>query len=231
MLVTGPENFEKLRLSEMTPLLDFYNLMAYDYAGSWDQNAGHQANIVPSESKPNSTPFSTIAALDYYTGTGKVPANKIILGMPIYGRGFANTDGPGAPFSGTGEGTWEQGVYDYKALPQDGAEEVNETLEDGGCGASWSYDSDKRMMISYDTAEMSKLKAQYVIDKGLGGGMWWETSADKGGKEADPGQGSLIGTFVEGVAGSDGDGLLKSENNLDYPESQYDNLKAGFPDE
>lgn len=215
----------------MTPLLDFYNLMAYDYAGSWDQNAGHQANIVPSESKPNSTPFSTKAALDYYTGEGGVPANKIILGMPIYGRAFANTDGPGAPFSGVGEGTWEQGVYDYKVLPQDGAKETNETLENGGCGASWSYDSGKRMMISYDTTDMSKVKAQYVKDQGLGGGMWWETSADKGGKEADPGQGSLIGTFVEAVAGSNGDGLLKSQNSLDYPESQYDNLKAQFPDE
>ena len=205
--------------------------MAYDYAGSWDKNAGHQANIIPSTKNAAATPFSTQAALDYYTGTGGVPANKIVLGMPIYGRGFTNTDGPGKPFQGTGQGTWETGVWDYKALPQAGAEEVNETLADGGCGASWSYDAANRTMITYDTVEMSKVKAQYVIDKGLAGGMWWESSADKGGKEANAGEGSLIGTFVEAVAGPDAGGLLKSENAIDYPESQYDNLKAGFPDE
>jgi Glycosyl hydrolases family 18 len=79
----------------MTPYLDFYNLIAYDYSGSWDTIAGHQANIKPSATKPQSTLFSTSAALDYYINTGKVPSRKIVLGMPLYGRVFANTDSPG----------------------------------------------------------------------------------------------------------------------------------------
>lgn len=206
----------------MTPYLDFYNLMAYDYAGSWDKNAGHQANIKPSADKPNATPFNTIQALDHYTGAGQVPPSKIILGMPLYGRAFTNTDGPGTPFSGVGEGSWEQGVWDYKALPRPGA---TENL-DSNIGASWCYDPASRTMVSYDTLAAAELKVDFIKQRGLGGGMWWETSGDRGGKEAKKSDGSLIGAFVEGVGGVSA--LDQEQNSINYPESKYDNLKKGF---
>ncbi|KLJ09017.1 endochitinase 1 [Blastomyces silverae] len=224
----GPQNFEKLRLKEMTPYLDFYNLMAYDYSGSWDKIAGHQANLEVSKSNPKSTPFSTKAALDHYIGVGGVPASKMVLGMPLYGRAFANTDGPGTPFQGNGgSGSFEPGIWDYKVLPKQGAVENLESLGEGGCGASWSYDASARTMISYDTVAMVEEKTKYIIDKGLGGGMWWEASGDRDPRSAEKANGSLIGTFIEGVGGK----LEKLENSLSYPESQYDNMKAQFPNE
>ncbi|KAL3432812.1 endochitinase B [Aspergillus tetrazonus] len=219
----GPDNYNKLRLQEMTPYLDFYNLMAYDYAGSWDQTAGHQANLYPSTSNPTSTPFNTVQAVNHYIDAGGVPSNKIILGMPIYGRAFQNTDGPGRPYSGIGQGTWEQGVYDYKALPRPGATEQLDT----NIGASWSYDPSSREMVTYDTVAAADLKAAYIQSRRLGGAMWWETSADKGGKTANKADGSLIGTFVEDVGGVNN--LDRTQNAISYPDSQYDNLKAGFP--
>ncbi|KAJ5390177.1 Endochitinase B [Penicillium cataractarum] len=201
----GPSNFSKLKLRDMTPLLDFYNLMAYDYAGSWDRNAGHQANLFPSKSNPTSTPFSTIAALEHYMNAEGVPPKKMILGMPLYGRAFENTDGPGAPYNGVGQGSWENGVWDYKALPRPGATEHNDTEAD----ASWSYDHNSRTMVTYDNVEMSQRKAAFVKYRQLGGGM------------------CLIGTFVDSIGGVGA--LEHTENALDYPESKYDNLRAGFP--
>ena len=81
-----------MQLAEMGRIIDSFNLMAYDYTGSWDPISGHQANLYPSTSNPKSTPFSTDKAITDYIAKG-VPASKIVLGMPIYGRAFESTRG------------------------------------------------------------------------------------------------------------------------------------------
>lgn len=76
-------------------------------------------------------------------------------------------------------------------------------------------------MISYDTPEIAAAKVDYIKQKGLGGGMWWESSADK-----PQGQASLIESVVNGLGG-----LQQMANVLEYPGSKYDNLRAGMSGE
>ncbi|WEW61080.1 Chitinase 4 [Emydomyces testavorans] len=225
----GQEHYRQRQLKNITPYLDFYSLMCYDYAGKWSTVAGHQANLKPSRKNPKSTPFSTEAALNYYIREGQVSPSKILLSMPLYGRAFADTDGLGAPFQGSGnEGSWEAGIWDYKVLPQPGAtEQMDSSLTQDGAGASWSYDPAKCLMISYDTVPMVEEKTEYVVSHGLGGTVWWEASGDRGGRNGTKSDGSLISTFVDSVKAFGGE-LEKSENVLNYPESRYENMQRGF---
>ena len=216
----GPTNYQKLKLAAMDKYLDFWNLMAYDYSGSWDTLAGHNANWDPSTSNPGSTPFNTKQAINYYTANG-VPASKIVLGMPLYGRGFSNTDGPGKPFSGVPQGSWEAGVYDYKALPLAGS-----TIStDNSITASWAYDSSSRILVSYDTPAIIRKKTDFIKSLGLGGGMWWESSGDRTDDR------SLIKQVVDQFGGMNGGRVEVRANVLKYPQSKYDNLRDGFPND
>ncbi|KAI3333797.1 chitinase [Ustulina deusta] len=209
----GPQDYNHQKLKDMADVLDFINLMAYDYAGSWDATAGHQTNLYPNPANNASTPFSTDRAVTDYLNAG-VPGTKLMLGMPVYGRAFQNTDGPGKPYNGVGSGSWEQGIWDYKALPRPDSTEQYDSVAD----ATYSYDSNSRTMVTYDTVDMVRKKVDYLKSKGLAGSMFWEASGDRNDS------GSLIGASYSALGSLD-----SSQNQLSYPDSQYANLAAGMP--
>lgn len=210
----GPTNYNILNLKGMDAYIDSWHLMAYDYAGSWDNVTGHMANVKPSIDNPASTPYSTQRAITDYIAKG-VSASKIIMGLPLYGRAFENTAGLGLPFNGIGSGSWENGVWDYKVLPRAGAVEYNTDVV-----GTYSYDSATRELISYDNVNAALTKASYIMSNGLGGAMFWESSGDS------IGSGSLIATTAAALKGLD-----QTQNLLNYSASQYANLAAGMPKE
>lgn len=205
----GPTHYKKLDLKSLSETVDSLNLMAYDYAGSWDTISGHQSNLFPG----GSSAFSTSAAVQDYIATGVHPS-KIILGMPLYGRAFENTEGIGTLFNGVGDGSWENGVWDYKALPRPGAtEEMDPALI-----ASYTYHRSSRELISYDTLKVVEDKVAWAKGTGLGGSMFWEASGDRTDEK------SLIRASFSALGKLD-----TRENLLSYPNSQYANIAAGLP--
>lgn len=209
----GPQNYQILDLQGMDPYVDVWNLMAYDYAGSWDAVSGHQANVYPDLLNPPSTPFNTDQAVRYYLSQS-VPAGKLVLGLPLYGRSFEQTAGPGEPYDGIGAGTLQAGVWLYKDLPRAGAAE----FYDHSANASYSYDGATEEMITYDNIDSAEVKAKYLIDRGLGGAIFWEASGDRNDST------SLVATLATRMAD-----LEEELNLLSYPTSQYDNIRDGMP--
>ncbi|KAH7888558.1 glycoside hydrolase family 18 protein [Phlebopus sp. FC_14] len=215
----GPSNYRILDIRGMDPYLDFWNLMAYDFSGSWDTVANHQANIY-------GPPINASDAVAWYSANG-VQRSKLVLGIPLYGRSFMNTAGPGTTFSGLGPGSWEQGVYDYRALPLPGSY----MFQDNQTIVSWSYDYQKKEMVSFDNEQIGAMKGQWIRDQGLGGSMFWELSGDKGGyrqgMEVGPGKDPVPGASLVRVVKDAMGPLDRSPNWLRYEWSQFDNMRNG----
>jgi chitinase len=78
--------------------------------------------------------------------------------MPIYGRLFAGTDGLGQPFNSVSKGTWQERVYDFKALLLSGAK----VFYDYATGLSYSYNATGKELISYNNVPVAKQKAAFI---------------------------------------------------------------------
>ncbi|KAI2629709.1 glycoside hydrolase family 18 protein [Hypoxylon sp. NC1633] len=210
----SPVNYNKLDLAAMNKYVDSWHLMAYDYSGSWDTVSGHQSNVFTYASAAPQQP-STDDAVRHYESQGIHP-QKILMGLPLYGRAFEGTSGIGQNYSSVGEGGPQPGVWYYKDLPKAGANVVYDDV----AKATYSYDAGTKELISYDNVESTTYKSQYLIGRHLGGAFFWEASGDRAGGQ------SLVNTMSKNLRWLD-----ETPNNLDYPTSQYRNIRRRLPGE
>lgn len=161
----------------MNKYLTFWNLMSYDLSGAWSPLVAHHANLFGG-------PDNVTDAVDHYVTHG-VPRERLVLGMPLYGRSFAKTKGLNHKFEGTLRGCFEQGVHDLRELPFAGTTEMVD------CRQVAAYCKGPDFFVTYDNAETLRSKAVFAKENGLGGGMWWEASGDR------PGRTSAIDAFVD----------------------------------
>jgi chitinase len=171
-------------LSEIAGHLDWLNLMAYDFHGSWDRTTNFNAPLYATAADPAPDTLNTHAAVQGYLAAG-VPAGKIVLGVPFYGRGWAGVpgddDGLYQPATHLPKGTWEQGVWDYKDLAANYVDRNGYVRHwHPEAQVPWLYNPETQIFITYEDAESLDLKAGYAVEWNLGGVMFWELSADDG---------------------------------------------------
>jgi chitinase len=123
-------------------------------------------------------------AMQYWVSKG-LPASKLVMGLPFYGRGYAgvppNNNGLFQPFSGLPQGTWEPGAFDYMDLAQNYLNKSSYTRHwHPEAKVPWLYSPDVGVMISYDDPESIRIKCEYIKANGFAGAMMWELSCDGG---------------------------------------------------
>ena len=146
---------QNIDLCRTADYLDVINLVAYDFAGPWSHKCGHQAQLYAHGKDETSGALGV-----QYLLSQNFPCNKILLGIPLFGRSFLNSSGPGHKFKGT---AGEDGSFEYNELPRKGAkEQVDKRVVAAQCvGGDGGF-------VSYDNPDTVKTKASFCKQKGLG---------------------------------------------------------------
>ena len=188
----GPGNIRNLELDAIASTVDWINLMAYDFHGTWESSTNFNAPLFRTSTDPADASLNVDAAVQAYL-TSSVPAEKLVLGVPFYGKGWSGVPdvdgGLYQPASGAAPGTWEPGSYEYKDLQEYVSSEKRHW--DAEAYVPWLYNPESKIFISYDDAQSLAAKAGYARDLGMAGVMIWELSQ---------GDETLIDAIYQGLA-------------------------------
>lgn len=178
----APANYANLELDQIPAFVDWIDVMAYDFYGSWSPITHlHALLFAPPDDPPwVSNDLSGDAALRAYQAAG-VPAAKLVLGLPFYGHGWKGVpyirNGLFQSHTGVPPGTYEDGVFDYRDLHDNYLGHFGRYWH-AQAMAPWLYDPLTQIMISYEDPESIAAKTAYVDAGQLGGIMFWELSMD-----------------------------------------------------
>ena len=162
--------------------MDWVNVMTYDMAGEWTDFAGHHSPLFASPKQPGS-PRSTELSMTYLIDRG-MPANRLALGIPLYGKGFSVSE----PYASTKNQKKVQrppGGH-YSKLVQLQKEQGWIRHWDDETKSPWLIAPDRSGVIGYDDSESVTLKTEWAMKLGLRGVFFWEINADRLGDGTNP---------------------------------------------
>jgi chitinase len=165
-------------MDRVAAVSDFVNLMTYDFrvAGPREGVAGHHANLYANPADPRLRSADT--AVREFLAAG-VPAAKLVLGVPFYGRAWVvvEAEGEGLYRPGKAPGERIETRYGNLATSLVGRRGYARRW-DAAAQAPYLWNAAQRVFVSYDDPESLRLKCRYLVLKGLAGAMFWEYGAD-----------------------------------------------------
>ncbi|SEJ50669.1 glycoside hydrolase family 18 protein [Frateuria terrea] len=169
-------------IAAVAPLVDWFNLMTYDFVNRMTPATGHHTGLYRSRLAPGDA-RSGDGAVRQFRAAG-VPAGKLLLGVAFYGREFddvqAAHDGLYQPYG------LYQGEHPWPLLKRDYLGHAGFVRHwDAKARAPWLWNPDTRAFITYDDPRSIKAKTAYVKKHKLGGLMYWEQTLDPDGELVD----------------------------------------------
>ncbi len=182
------EYFDFTEMDRLHVYLDWINVMSYDFFNSLTPTTGHHAGLYAS---PYAAPTdrNADASVKQHLAAG-IPAQKLVLGVAFYGRGFAGVqpahDGLNQRYERF------EAAHPYAELVEKSIGRQGFVREwDAKAQAPYLWNAQTRAFITYDDPQSIAIKAEYVRKQKLGGMMFWELSQDS--------QGALLEAIVKGL--------------------------------
>lgn len=173
----GIENIETEKVNR---LVDYINVMSYDYTGVWSNTTGHNANL--HKSGGNENQLSTDDSIRSLLKAG-FSKRKLILGIPAYGYAWEGVEN-------ANNGLYQKSEKAVDFLKEDLSLRGIKTrfAEKNGYKSFWddkaksSYLYNGDIFITYESIKSVAFKMDYIKKNGLGGAMIWECSQDNNGE-------------------------------------------------
>lgn len=173
------EFLDHTEMAQAARFLDTVNLMTYDYyEADSDKITGNHAPLFTNPRDPKQE--SADASVQAFEAAG-VPAGKIILGVPFYGRMWGDV-------ADVNHGLFQSG----RPIPNSYAPYnlIVATMLNQGFERTWDpvskapslYNRQKQIFVSYEDPQSLTLKCEYVTAHKLGGIMFWSYFNDSAGE-------------------------------------------------
>ena len=173
----NPAFAAQLQLSQVAKVVDWFNVMTFDYHGSWEPagptDFASALFTDPRDPNPANNRFSVNQAVQYYESQGVRPS-QISLSVPYYAHEWTGV-APGP----NGDGLFQTataggGTPNYNTVVAAPGKTYFDPLSD----APYKYDAATGTFYTYDSPLSVAIKGAYINAMGLRGTMVWSLDGD-----------------------------------------------------
>ncbi|XP_034978000.1 chitinase-3-like protein 1 [Zootoca vivipara] len=182
--------------------VDFINFLSFDFHGAWETFTGHLSPLQKSRADSGSASYYNVDYAVKYLRSRGAPAQKIIMGIPTYGRSYtlsSKQTGVEAPASGAGTPgpfTKEPGILAYYEICGFNSGAKKEWIQEQK--VPYSYKGNQ--WVGYEDVTSVRTKVQYMKDNQLGGIMVWTLEQDDfSGSFCNQGKYPLVGAIKKAL--------------------------------
>lgn len=164
----------------LAPILDFMNVMTYDFYGPWSGATGLVSPLLQDSADPEQV-GSVKTSMDLYANTYGVPISQLNIGTPFYGYEWDGVDTNWTLCASCTSFSWNYGTYIKQRINHQGWV----ANYDSAARAPYLTNTTIPGFLTYDGVNSTANKIKYVKSRGFGGVFTWELSADYDGKTQD----------------------------------------------